>query len=256
MGEIGRNDPCPCGSGKKFKHCHLGQEEELVASMLESLPHGAAEKIAALPEVDYCGCQDMLVQLDLAKLAVASKVGVRFVDLGAYLELGLVAKEAPKDLDQTSAGQMVNPFKTMQADPDNIYLAITPGVTRSTLVHQLAHVLDYLAGSRLNPGLAKPLSLELEAPAELLEHPKEFGDWLQFLANEFGVTLDAEDTIVQYLHENGLLIPGDMVRADDKTILEGMIRRTLEHIRTHRQEIDQRIRNRDGYMADQSPRTE
>ncbi|MBI5501083.1 MAG: SEC-C domain-containing protein [Deltaproteobacteria bacterium] len=20
-----RNDPCPCGSGKKFKHCHLGK---------------------------------------------------------------------------------------------------------------------------------------------------------------------------------------------------------------------------------------
>ena len=19
---VGRNDPCPCGSGKKFKHCH------------------------------------------------------------------------------------------------------------------------------------------------------------------------------------------------------------------------------------------
>ena len=23
MEKIGRNDPCPCGSGKKFKHCHL-----------------------------------------------------------------------------------------------------------------------------------------------------------------------------------------------------------------------------------------
>jgi preprotein translocase subunit SecA len=22
MGKIGRNDPCPCGSGKKFKLCH------------------------------------------------------------------------------------------------------------------------------------------------------------------------------------------------------------------------------------------
>jgi preprotein translocase subunit SecA len=23
LGEkVGRNDPCPCGSGKKFKHCH------------------------------------------------------------------------------------------------------------------------------------------------------------------------------------------------------------------------------------------
>ena len=20
--EIGRNEPCPCGSGKKYKHCH------------------------------------------------------------------------------------------------------------------------------------------------------------------------------------------------------------------------------------------
>jgi hypothetical protein len=24
---IGRNDPCPCGSGKKYKRCHLTQDE-------------------------------------------------------------------------------------------------------------------------------------------------------------------------------------------------------------------------------------
>lgn len=29
--KVGRNDPCPCGSGKKFKNCHLGREEELAA---------------------------------------------------------------------------------------------------------------------------------------------------------------------------------------------------------------------------------
>jgi preprotein translocase subunit SecA len=22
MAKVGRNDPCPCGSGKKFKQCH------------------------------------------------------------------------------------------------------------------------------------------------------------------------------------------------------------------------------------------
>lgn len=27
MGKIGRNDPCPCGSGKKYKKCHLGRDE-------------------------------------------------------------------------------------------------------------------------------------------------------------------------------------------------------------------------------------
>jgi preprotein translocase subunit SecA len=26
----GRNDPCPCGSGKKFKNCHLGREGEIM----------------------------------------------------------------------------------------------------------------------------------------------------------------------------------------------------------------------------------
>ena len=27
--KVGRNDPCPCGSGKKFKKCHAGREHEL-----------------------------------------------------------------------------------------------------------------------------------------------------------------------------------------------------------------------------------
>jgi hypothetical protein len=25
--KIGRNDPCPCGSGSKYKNCHLGKED-------------------------------------------------------------------------------------------------------------------------------------------------------------------------------------------------------------------------------------
>jgi uncharacterized protein YecA (UPF0149 family) len=24
---VGRNDPCPCGSGKKYKKCHLATDE-------------------------------------------------------------------------------------------------------------------------------------------------------------------------------------------------------------------------------------
>ncbi|MEO7938530.1 MAG: SEC-C metal-binding domain-containing protein [Burkholderiaceae bacterium] len=26
--KVGRNEPCPCGSGKKFKHCHGGPVAE------------------------------------------------------------------------------------------------------------------------------------------------------------------------------------------------------------------------------------
>lgn len=28
MSKLGRNDDCPCGSGKKYKHCHLGKPFE------------------------------------------------------------------------------------------------------------------------------------------------------------------------------------------------------------------------------------
>lgn len=31
--KIGRNEPCPCGSGKKFKNCHMGRENELVGAI-------------------------------------------------------------------------------------------------------------------------------------------------------------------------------------------------------------------------------
>ena len=27
---IGRNELCPCGSGKKYKNCHLGTEDEMM----------------------------------------------------------------------------------------------------------------------------------------------------------------------------------------------------------------------------------
>jgi hypothetical protein len=34
MPKIGRNDPCPCGSGKKYKQCHLPIEETAAAEQL------------------------------------------------------------------------------------------------------------------------------------------------------------------------------------------------------------------------------
>ena len=34
--KIGRNEPCPCGSGKKFKNCHMGRENELLGAMAKA----------------------------------------------------------------------------------------------------------------------------------------------------------------------------------------------------------------------------
>ena len=40
----GRNDSCPCGSGRKFKVCHLGREQELLAILQKQ---GAAKPVQA-----------------------------------------------------------------------------------------------------------------------------------------------------------------------------------------------------------------
>ena len=36
MGKIGRNEPCPCGSGKKFKRCCLGKEPDIPTSLTDT----------------------------------------------------------------------------------------------------------------------------------------------------------------------------------------------------------------------------
>jgi len=35
MGKIGRNDACPCGSGKKFKRCCLGKQQTVSSNLTE-----------------------------------------------------------------------------------------------------------------------------------------------------------------------------------------------------------------------------
>jgi hypothetical protein len=39
--KIGRNDPCPCGSGKKYKKCHLAANEAHASAALAEVPECA-----------------------------------------------------------------------------------------------------------------------------------------------------------------------------------------------------------------------
>ena len=34
--QTGRNDPCWCGSGKKYKKCHLAEDEKKLSKRLEA----------------------------------------------------------------------------------------------------------------------------------------------------------------------------------------------------------------------------
>jgi hypothetical protein len=248
MKKTGRNDPCPCGSGKKFKHCHLGKEDELTLEGMGEFSLEMSAEITALPNVWYGRSKEMTDGLDVKQLT-GVVAGVKFIDLNEYKGLAVFDQRGEEKEKAGSGGVFVNVLKTKTTDPDNLYIAISPEIGDSALMHQLAHFLDYLGGSKLMPGLAKPLSFDIGIPVEHIEHPHEFGFWLDYLHNKFDVQLDADDAIISYLYKNEMLIKGTDIEKQDKVILKSKSDRIMRFLSEKSAEIDAFIRELPGYIG-------
>lgn len=248
--KVGRNDPCPCGSGRKFKKCHLGREGELYLRKGEALDPEAGKKIRDLPEVRY-GRSREIIEAIVKEGTLDGSPGIKCIDLEAYRNLGVSGQEIPREALKGSAGILVNPAKTREADPNHLYLAITPKIEDSNLIHQIAHILDYLKGTGAPPGANTQLSLEIGIPAEHLDHTQEFANWLEFLRDRFQVELDAEDAIVSYLHRKEMLFKNEEILARDIPQLAVHSKKILDFMIKNRNEIDGLIRERRGYIGRQ-----
>lgn len=246
MIKVGRNDPCPCGSGKKFKKCHMGREHELPLETSEepSLEEmGAA--IVSLPQVSYGRSKEMADALDIQMLT-GSSMGIKWVDLEAYGELSF---ESGGFSGRGRGAVLVNLHKTLNADSRNLYIAVSRDIEDGTLVHQLAHALDFLGGSKLFPGTLEPLAYELNIPVEHLEHPEEFGYWQDFLVKKFTVRPDADDAVIAYLYRNQLLIKGREIHEKNAFVLRSKSERILRYLGDHSDEVDALIRHLPGYIG-------
>jgi Tfp pilus assembly protein PilF len=114
LGAAGRNDPCPCGSGKKYKKCHLVADEQATIAppeapdakelltngwrLFEQRRPGAAEKeFRAALAVD-ASLQDAHVGIGMARLSAGNAAGAK-EELSAVLAAGeaQVAKLAKQD---------------------------------------------------------------------------------------------------------------------------------------------------------------
>jgi tetratricopeptide (TPR) repeat protein len=122
----GRNDACPCGSGKKYKKCHLQADEaaalapvaapdaqELLMNgwrLFEQRRPGAAEKefkaaLAAKPEL-----LDARVGIGMARLSAGNADG-------AKEELSAVMAAGQKDADELRAKGVKDAFTKAEAQP-------------------------------------------------------------------------------------------------------------------------------------------
>ena len=249
----GRNEPCPCGSGKKFKNCHLGREDELFLIQSKELKNDVAQKITSLPEVSYGRSKEMAGSLKIKELTGNTNIScIKFIDFAAYVALESFDKGNLGDKHYKAAGLIVNPMKTEEKDPKTIYIAITPNIHDSTIIHELAHAMDFLGGSGLLPGMTFQLCLEARISQDHLDHPREFGDWLDSLKNRFQVELDAEDTIISYLHSHNMLIEGSLVNSRDIPKIAAHSADMIKFLTNRRDEIDELIKNRMGYVGNPS----
>ena len=205
-------------------------------------------RITNLKPVIYGRSQAMLDALDIKKLT-GSSAGIKFIDLEEYDKLDLFGRQPTQGGKKNKGGIVINVLKTQKTDPDNIYIAISPKINDHILAHELAHVLDYLGGSKLMPGIATPLSFELGVPVEHLEHPHEFCYWFTFLQKKFNIQLDADDAIISYLYKNDMLIKGEDIAKADSFVLKTKSERILKFLSDNSAEIDALICELPGYIG-------
>jgi len=250
MKKIGRNEPCPCGSGKKYKSCHLGREDKLYLIETKKMKEEVAEKITSLPEVTYGRSREMADDINIKELTCDTQfTGIKFIDFISYVALESFDKGNLGDKHHKCAGLIVNPKKTEDKDSNNIYIAITPNIHDSSLIHELAHVLDFLGGSGLLPGSTFQMGLETGIPIDHLDHTREFGNWLDGLKDRFNVELDAEDKIISYLNEHKLLLETSLIKSRDDSKLIAHSKKMMAFLIDHKVEIDELIKDRIGYQG-------
>jgi tetratricopeptide (TPR) repeat protein len=126
LASTGRNDPCPCGSGKKYKKCHLQGDE--AAALPPAAPPDAQELVAngwRLFEQRRPGAaeKEFRAALEVTPDLVDARVGIGMARLsagntdGAKEELGAVLAAGEKAAAELAEQKVKDAFTKPEAQP-------------------------------------------------------------------------------------------------------------------------------------------
>ena len=90
MAKPGRNDPCPCGSGNKYKRCCLPKEEATEHARFARAAAAAAEAASAMKKEEQAAFDALQEEHDLAE---ASNAVIDLVRAGKLDEAEHAARE-------------------------------------------------------------------------------------------------------------------------------------------------------------------
>jgi hypothetical protein len=72
---------------------------------------------------------------------------------------------------------------------------------------------------------------------------------LIYLVDRFEITLDADDAIIAYLYDKGILLRGQDVHEKNPFVLKTKSDRLLKYLSEHSEEVDALIRDLPGYIG-------
>ena len=132
MAKIGRNDPCPCGSGKKYKKCHLNREGQPIFTEGEVKGMASSHKIQKKcfhPSAGKVTCKGKIINAhtvsksgSLKRIANNGKVLHFKPDINSLFETGgkLIAKEVGVNVASTFPGFCQHHDKEMFAPVEDV----------------------------------------------------------------------------------------------------------------------------------------
>ena len=101
--KIGRNDPCPCGSGKKYKNCHLGRALPVDGIEVEPEDAGAATATKMIP-----GLVATLVLGGVGAALKGSEGLMVGAAIGAFVGVGWALMQNPPPPSDNTGGSNIN----------------------------------------------------------------------------------------------------------------------------------------------------
>ncbi len=112
MSEVGRNEPCPCGSGKKFKRCHGFNEvpAPVAAAPAQEEQAGGADPFGGMDPAWMAGLMEMMKRLPKGQvLKLQSLVQKAMAGKDVTKEMEAFQGSLPPDLQQMIANAPTPP---------------------------------------------------------------------------------------------------------------------------------------------------
>ena len=151
MAKTGRNDPCPCGSGKKYKLCCSSKDDAVAWATAEAKQAAAAERAKSLR---HALDEELEAQAADEELDQASNAVVDLVDAGKLDEAEAAAKDLlvrfPEVYDGYDRLGMVAEARGNKKLAASYYRKVIeftqqhPGLTAPALVANFQRMIDEL----------------------------------------------------------------------------------------------------------------